>query len=251
MNLRRLFIHTYLYIPYFFSKITRTGAFGKNGAEFINEANPPGGNGLKAGLWKHHVKQFHGASCSVATVVSAVNALRDRQQDSPVPITQQDILDKVRTAHWKERMSPEGHNGRRGLPLPVFGDVVKSSLDEYKINYKTMETIQTLKNSPESDRVKQVLRERLHRFETQGDCLILIHFDQGAYVPALNIPHISPVGGFDPESGIVTILDVDITQERPYKISFDTFYKGLSSSYHHVLRPFGFASGGYVFVKIP
>jgi len=45
------------------------------------------------------------------------------------------------------------------------------------------------------------------------------------------------------------MLDVDPAQEKPYRITFDTFYKGLSSNYNHVLKPFGFGSGGYVFVN--
>ncbi len=167
-----------------------------------------------------------------------------------MPVSQMDILEKVRTANWKERMSKKGYNGKRGLPLPVLSEVVKSSLEAYGIAYKALETVQAQKKSKKSKRIKEVLRKRLDDFEKKGDCLIIAHFLQGAYVPALNIPHISPVGGFDTQNGDVTILDVDPPQEKPYKITFDTFYKGLSSNYHHFFRPFGFGSGGYVFVKL-
>jgi hypothetical protein len=250
MNLRRLLIHAYLYGPYSFRKITGTGAFGFNGAEYIHGIIPTDGNPLKAGLLKHHVKQFHESSCSVATIVSAVNAIRDGQIDERHPVSQVDILEKVRTANWKERMSEKGYNGRRGLPLPVLGEVVKSSLDAYEVQYKAIETTQAQKNSNQSKKIRDVLWKRLHDFETKGDCLIIAHFDQGTFVPTLNIPHISPVGGFDTNTGHVIILDVDPQQEKPYKISFDTFYKGLSSNYNHVFQHFGYGSGGYVFVKI-
>ena len=250
MNLRRIIIHTYFYIPYFFHKITGTGAFGRPDAEYISDPIQTGGNMLKAALLKHHVKQYHEASCSVATVVSVVNAIREKQTGEPVPISQMDILEKVRTAKWKERMSEKGDNGKRGLPLPLLGRIVKSSLDAYGIKYKTIETIETLKNFGLSEKIKKDLRNRLIDFETKGDCLIIAHFDQGAFLRTLNIPHISPVGGFDVETGDVTILDVDPQQEKPYKITFDTFCKGLFSNYHHVLKPFGYKSGGYVFVKL-
>ncbi len=250
MNLRRLLIHTYLYIPYGFHKISGTGAFGPDRAVCLHDPIPSHGNRLKASLIKHHVKQFHGSSCSVATVVSVVNAIRDQQADSPVPISQMDILEKVRTAHWKERMSDKGYNGRRGLPLPVLGDVVKSSLDAYGIVYKAVETVQTPKNSGSFITAGDVLRKRLDDFEKGGDCLVIAHFDQGAFVPTLNIPHISPVGGFDAETGEVIMLDVDPDQEKPYRITFDTFYSGLSSNYNHVLRAYGYDSGGYVFIKL-
>ena len=250
MNLRRIIIHAYLYLPYGIHKVTGTGSFSRNRVEYIHNPIQADGNQLKAALIKHHVKQFHESSCSVATIVSAVNAIRDEQVEKPVSVSQMDILQKVRAAHWKERMSENGHNGKRGLPLPVLGDVVKSSLDAYGIVYKAVETIQAQKNADRSKEIREVLWNRLHDFEKKGNCLIIAHFDQGAYVPALNIPHISPVGSFDTKTGDVIILDVDPLQETHYKIGFDTFYKGLSSNYHHVLRPFGFGSGGYVFINL-
>ena len=250
MNLRRNVIHAYLYIPYGFHKIIGTGAFGPNRAEYIHGPIPSPDNPLKAALIRHHVKQFHGSSCSVATVVSVINALRELQCDKPVPISQMDILDSVRTAHWKERMSRNGHNGRRGLPLPVLGDVVKSSLEAYGIAYEAVETVKLPRGFEACAKARDLLRRRLNDFETRGNCLIIAHFDQGAYVPALNIPHISPVGGVDTETGHVIVLDVDISQEHPYRITFDTFYKGISKNYHHVLRPFGYDRGGYVFIKL-
>lgn len=250
MNLRRLIIFAAFYILYGIHKVTRTGAFGHQKAEYIRDAIKSDGNLLKAALIKHHVKQFHEASCSVATIVSVINAIRESWVDTPAPISQMDILEKVRTANWKERMSEKGDNGKRGLPLSVLSDVIKGSLEAYEVDYKAMETVQALKNFDEAEKIKKVLWNRLVDFETKGNCLIIAHFDQGAFVPALNIPHISPVGGFDSEKGIVTMLDVDSFQENPYNIAFDAFYKGISSNYLHILKPFGFGSGGYIYIKL-
>ena len=251
MNLRRTLIHTYLYVPYGLRKISRTGAFGRDRAEYIQSPIQSRDNPLKAGLIKHYVKQFHGSSCSVASVATVVNALRELQCNTPDTITQMELLEKVRTAHWKERMSPKGHNGRRGLPLPVLGDVVKSSLDVYGIAYAGVETVRLPQKSDAVLKARDLLRRRLIDFEKKGDGLIIAHFDQGAYLPALNIPHISPVGGFDPETGNVLILDVDQDQKHPYKITFDTFCRGISGNYPFVMRPFGFDRGGYVYIKLP
>ena len=250
MSLRRIIIHTFFYSLYFFHKITGTGAFGRSEAEYINHPVNAGGNPLKAALLKHHVKQYHEASCSVATVVSVINAIREKQTGKHVPMSQMDILEKVRTAKWKERMSEKGDNGKRGLPLPLLGEIVKSSLDAYGIEYTTVETVEAPRNSGQSEKVIKELKKRLSDFETKGDCLLIAHFDQGAFIRTLNIPHISPVGGFDTKNGDVTILDVDPQQEKPYKITFDTFCKGLFSNYHNLLRPFGFRSGGYVYIKL-
>lgn len=250
MNLRRIIIHGLLYGPYFFHKITGAGAFGPRGAMYLDGVVPDGDNPLKAALFKHHVKQFLETSCSVASVVTVINAVRDIQGDRSEPVTQMDILEKVRAGYWKERMSPGGHNGRRGLPLPLLGEIVKSSLDAYGLAYKSVETVHGTKDPGQAQKQKERLMNRLVDFETLGNCLIIAHFDQGAFVRTLNIPHISPVGQFNTKTGDVTVLDVDTEQNRLYKVPFDTFCKGLFSNYHPILRPFGYQTGGYVCVII-
>lgn len=251
MILLKWVIRPYLYMVYFFQKLTQTGSFGKDKAVYIQTAYENTGNMIKDGLFKHHVKQFHESSCSVATVVSVVNTLLDKQGvlKNPV-ITQQDLLEKVKTAHWKERMSDQGYKGRRGLPLNTLYQVVESSLKVYDIPCQLVEMVQTKGDPISSKSGKQVLRDRLEQFEKTGNCLIIAHFDQGSFLPELHIPHISPVGGFDPVSGMVTLLDVDASQPFPYQISFDTFYKGLSYNYNFVFQKFGYAEGGYIFIRV-
>jgi len=250
MNLRRIIIHTFFNIMYYLHKITGAGAFGRSEAEYIIDPVNTGGNRLKAALLKHHVKQYNEAACSVATVVSVVNATREKQGGNFIPVDQPGILERVRTGNWKERMSEKGDNGKRGLPLSLLGEIVKSSLDAYGIRYEKIEITGAPENRFQKEKILKELTSRLSDFETKGDCLIIAHFDQGAFLRTLNIPHISPVGDFDITSGKVTILDVDPEQKRPYKITFDTFCKGIFSNYHNLLRPFGFKSGGYVFIKL-
>lgn len=241
----------YLHVQYAFLKWTGTGAFGRKKAQFIDSVKNTNGNTLKKALVRHHVKQYHEASCSVASVVSLVNAVSDvRKKLNGAPISQLEILDKVKAAHWKQRMEPEGHNGRRGLPLKVLGDVVKSSFEAYDLAYQEIAVVQATNESGEALKVKEKLRLRLMEFEKNGGGLIVAHFNQGVYVQALQIPHISPVGGYDAATDMVTILDVDFLQKKHYQISFDRFYEGLASNYNYLFRGFGFDSGGYVYVKL-
>jgi hypothetical protein len=250
MNFRRIIIFSFFNMLYWLHKITGTGAFGRPEVQYIDTPAEAGGNRLKAALFQHHVKQYHEASCSVATVVSVVNAIREVKEGGFAPVSQMDILEKVRAGKWKERMSAKGDNGKRGLPLPLLGDIVNSSLDAYGIRYEKLEIVGAPENSRQKEKIITELTSRLSDFETKGNCIIIAHFDQGAFLRTLNIPHISPVGGFDISNGEVVILDVDPEQKKPYKISFDTFCKGIFSNYHHLLWPFGFRSGGYVFVKL-
>ncbi|MCP4718071.1 MAG: phytochelatin synthase [Desulfobacteraceae bacterium] len=251
MLVLKYIMRSYLYLRYFFHKTTGTGTFGKNRANYIPTPYKKTENQLKNALFRHHVKQFHESSCSVASVVSVVNAILEKT--NPVnqePITQQQILEKVRTAHWKERMGADGYKGRRGLPLKVLGQIVKASLDAYEINYHSLEIVQARAGKKSSRPIRKILLSRLGQFETQGNCMIIAHFDQGCFVQDLNIPHISPVGGFDPDTQKVTILDVDPSQPHPYQISFDTFYKGISTHYNHVFKHFGYGRGGYIYIQI-
>jgi len=245
----KLFIHAYLRAFYGFRNITGTGAFGRRGAKYVHAPLQAENHRLKTALFRHHVKQFNEASCSVASIVSVINAIKAEQDDNPAPISQMDILEKVDTANWKERMGENGDNGRRGLPLTLLGMVVKSSLDAYGVRYKAIETVPA-RSTGQSAKIKEDLWKRLRNFEKSGGGVILAHFDQGVYVRALHIPHISPVGGFDLQNGDVTILDVDPQQEKPYTVTFGTFYRGLSSNYHHLFRPFGYGRGGYVHVEL-
>nr|NJM04280.1 phytochelatin synthase [Desulfobacula sp.] len=238
------------YIQYLVPKPLNRG-FTKTGPTSSESPCRNTGNFIKDGLVRHHVKQFHESSCSVASVVSVINVLLEKQGTAPAPpLTQKDLLETVKTAHWKERMSDEGYKGRRGLPLPVLGEVVQGSLDAYGIQYKALEVVQVSRDPGKSEKLKQTLRTRLEQFETQGDCVIIAHFDQGSVLPELHIPHISPVGGYDPVSGKVTFLDVDPDQLHPYQVSFEAFYGSLSSNYNPVFRHFGYAEGGYVFIWI-
>jgi len=115
MVLRQM-IFSYLYLQNFFQKMTRTGPYGTDRADYILGPHKNTRNILKDGMFKHHVKQFNGYSCSVASIVAVANTLLDSAGKlNGHPVTQQAILEKVKTAHWKERMGDNGYKGRRGI----------------------------------------------------------------------------------------------------------------------------------------
>ncbi len=250
MILLRNLIRLYFYTRYGFHRMTGTGAFKSGHVKYLPGDVHPQWNTLKQAIWKAHVKQFHESSCSVASVVSCLNAARALTNGTAAPVSQADILDRVTTGHWKERMGDGGYRGRRGLPLPLLGRVVADSFKAYGIRLQGVDVVQTPGNPSRRSHVKTTLKKRLRDFDRSGNSLIIAHFDQGSLVPALNIPHISPVGAFDAAADRVTVLDVDPAQRSPYEVDFDTFYQGLASDYHHVLTPFGYGSGGYVHIRL-
>jgi hypothetical protein len=250
MSLLRNLIRPYFYTRYGFHRLTGTGAFRDGHVSYVQTDPRPQWNPLKRALWDAHVKQLLESSCSVAAVVTCINAIGATQNGNSGTASQTDILDRVTTGHWKQRMSNNGYRGRRGLPLPLLGQVIEESLKVYGIKFQAVEAVQTPKNIPRQSLVRTTLKKRLHDFDRYGNGLIVAHFDQGSLVPTLNIPHISPVGAYDSANGRVTMLDVDPEQERPYAVDFETFYKGLSCDYHHVLEAYGYGSGGYVYIRL-
>ena len=251
MKILLYLMRSVLYLRYFFHKISFTGAFGPHRVRRETWMPDSRGNPLKAGLCRHHVKQFHESSCSVASVVCVVNTLLENQGRLPKePVTQQALLDRVTAAHWKERMGPDGYRGRRGLPLPVLGQVVKASLDHFHISHQGIEVVQATRDPAGTAAFCRTLWSRLDGFERRGNGIIIAHFDQGTLVPDLNIPHISPVGGFDPDTGNVTLLDVDSSQPRPYTVPFNRFFQAISTNYLHLFHFFGYGRGGYVYIRL-
>ena len=243
-----------LYLRYFFHRFTGTWGFTANPCPSSRPYRTQG-NPVKDLLHHFHVRQYHESSCSVASVAAVVNTLARRQGLSAAmdqfPVTQQELLDRVKAGHWKERMGPHGHNGRRGLPLNLLGEVVKASLDSYGISYGTVEVIPAPARQLKSAQgVKKQLKALLKMFETRGNCILIAHFDQGSFLPELNIPHISPVGGYDPQTHCVEILDVDPEMDSPYTVNFSTFYRGISTGYFNLFRGLGYGRGGCVVIRL-
>ena len=250
MNLLHNLIRPYLYTRYGFHRMTGRGGFHRDRHRYAD--TPPGTDWppLKAALWESHVKQFHESSCSVASVVTCVNAIRRWRGDVSRPIGQREILDRVTTGHWKQRMQPGGYQGRRGLPLPLLARVVEDSLAAYGLTHLGVSCVHTPRETPPRSPLRTTLRRRLVEFDRVGNGLLIAHFDQGTLAPTLNIPHISPVGGFESGTDRVTLLDVDPDERHPYQVGFDAFFEAISTDYHQVFKPFGYGSGGYVYIRL-
>ena len=207
---------------------------------------------LVRALRTHYVRQFNEASCSVATMATVLNALRahlctDSRKD---PLTQQEILDQIRVANWRERVGKSGHNGRRGLPIRLLGNVTEQCLLQYGIPFSEMDVVPLDPPSLNRRDLKLKLVERLSEFEKHGHPLILAHFNQGVFVPTIHLPHISPVGAFDSKRNRVLILDVDPDQPHPYWVSVDRFYLAMTWGYSGLFETYGYRGGGYVWIRL-
>ena len=112
MELRRKLLRAFLYADYGLRRLTGGGSFGSRRAVPITEV-PPGiiTGTLQQALWRHYVKQFNEAACSVASVATVINALRAVGGSGSRPLRQTEILDRVTAGHWKARMGPGATTG--------------------------------------------------------------------------------------------------------------------------------------------
>ena len=202
------------------------------------------GDGRFKRLEEAKIPQPTESSCSVASVACVINAMERGKTIE----NQMDLLEVIRAGHWKERLSPEGWKGRRGLPLDVLGRVVPAALFHHGIKAE-VEVIPFYASQSLQERVDRV-RGTLDLFREKENTYLIAHFDQGAFLPLLTIPHISPVGHWNPDTMRVTMLDVDPDQPVPYEVSLTRFTEGISSHYGGLLRPYGYSHGGLVLISV-
>ncbi len=189
-----------------------------------------------------YVHQVTDSACSAASIACVINAMAGPGEKRVTD--QMDLVECVHAGHWKSRLSPDGWQGRRGLPLPVLGAVAEAAFSWCRLNADV--SVIPFYHREHIQSRRERARNILDTFYENPKVYLIAHFDQGAFLPELNIPHISPVGAWDPDTETVTILDVDVDQEYPYQVSLFRFVEGISSCYGQLLKVYGYDHGGLV-----
>jgi hypothetical protein len=174
-----------------------------------------------------YVPQVTGSSCSAASVSMVLNAARaglPKSADDKV-ILQPDLIEAVKTEHWKKLLSLPGYQGERGVTLDRLGRVVEAAFKEFGFA-KVSTRVVHAENTPEA---KKALVEALAENEKSSRDFIIANFNQQAYTDDADAGHISPVGAYDSETGRVLILDSDREYYEPYWVSVDTFLRGMAT----------------------
>ena len=192
-----------------------------------------------------YVPQFNDYSCSVASVTTVMNALVAAQKNlgsDDKNITQESLLDKVKTLDWKQRVMPEGLGGQKGLALKQLEQVMIDALKAYDIKGYTVQAFEVTDNNAKS---LEKFREVLVANEKNSGDFILIHFLQDKVTDAPDGPfaHISPIGAYDAANRKVLIMDVDRQWYQPYWVSDERLLAAISAK----TAIYGY--GGYIWIK--
>ncbi len=196
-------------------------------------------------LISHYTGQEGGNYCSVAAVTIVLNAIARTGGDlraSDANYQQSKLLDDVKAAHWKERLTDKGWEGRKGLTLAELEDVVGDTFKTYGIKGWTVTRRSFTDATPAA---LGELRAILETNEASARDFVLVHFLQDKLTndPGGPYPHISPIGAYDAASGRVLILDVDREYYGPYWVSAERLLIALCAP-----TPV-FGHGGLLIVK--
>lgn len=186
-------------------------------------------------FWKlipYYAGQSNAYACSVAAVVIVLNAIDRTRADlkaSDTNFLQEKMVEEVRAAHWKERITAGGWQGRVGLTLAELRDVVLAALETYGIKGWTASVRSFTSASPAE---LSELRALLEANEASADDFVIVHFLQDKLTadPGGPYAHISPVGAYDASSGRVLVLDVDREYYNPYWVGVEQLLIALSAS---------------------
>jgi hypothetical protein len=135
------------------------------------------------GMLTFYLRQLNPYSCSVASVSIVLNTILARMNkiQASNPIDQEQLLLKVPTANWREKVSISGFHGKHGLSIYELGMVVKSTLKAFKIPYKKINTVPIHERLKNLEKEKSRLFSLLMKFYTEKNHYIIAHFTQGVY----------------------------------------------------------------------
>jgi hypothetical protein len=139
------------------------------------------------------------------------------------------LLDDVKAAHWKERVTADGWEGRKGLTLGELEEVVLDTFKTYGIKGWTVTRRSFTEATPGA---LGELRAILEANEASADDFVIVHFLQDKLTndPGGPYPHISPVGAYDAASGRALVLDVDREYYGPYWVSAERLLASLCAA---------------------
>jgi hypothetical protein len=152
----------------------------------------------------HLIQQGTESSCSLATAVMLINAVRGRdgQLRTGEPVSEASLLDKLGDAAWRAAVAQDGD----GLSLTEFAAAMDRALLACECAGTWSVTIAPV---TDADAAISELRAALIAMENgnAGFAAANFHLDL-FYGDGVDVGHFSPIGAYDPARDLVLMLDV-------------------------------------------
>jgi len=176
-------------------------------------------------LLGYYLPQRNDSSCSLASAVMVLNALRAGEALSAATklVTQDELLERVASPIWNDGTA----DGGPGVSLDQFAALMRQALDKYQIA-GSVEAVHCERDDAEALRdLKKVLAAN----ETSAGDLLIVNFLQSEYTgdPDGAVGHMAPVAAYDAEAGRVLLFDPDRRWYEPYWVSVETLLRGMAT----------------------
>ena len=171
-------------------------------------------------LSPYYLSQMTNSACSLATVATAINALRGLPAfASESLVTQASLLEKVGIPDWARKTAEHGE----GVTWADFNTYLAISLKAFGLETD----IETFKPADATPGTLAQLRHLLADNERSDTDIALVYYNQGVVTGDYDGPHVSPIGAYDAEGHRVLIMDVDRQWYGPYWTSEEKLLEAM------------------------
>jgi hypothetical protein len=155
-----------------------------------------------------YVSQMTNSDCALATIATAINALRGLPPLAKDPLVTLASLREI----LGEELTEKTRDGGEGVTFEEFRKLLLLSLAAYKLDA----TIELFRPKDTSAATLAGFRQMMSANERSADDVALVYFNQGVVTGDWDGPHLSPIAAYDVERERVLILDVDRQWYGPY-----------------------------------
>ncbi len=173
----------------------------------------------------HYQGMMGSHSASVASIVTAINSLRDPSKltGSDENISEENILKLDPTSSWKRKISGKKP---KGIELDEVSKLSLVAIKKYLGEQASAELLN-------SESLKKMTDDQLHQLlkdnEADANTVMVARYIQSAFTndPEGAVGTYSTVGAYDKETKRVLIMETDRKYYAPYWVSLENFKKGL------------------------
>lgn len=185
----------------------------------------------------HLIQQATDSSCSLATAVMLINAVRghDGMLRIGEPASEASLLDKLADLAWRSSVAQDGN----GLSLTEFAAAMERALDSYGCADKWSVAI-----TPVTDAEAAIadLRGALSAMENGSSGFLAANFHLDLfYGDGVDVGHFSPIGAYDAARDLVLMLDVYKKDYEPMWAPLPRLAKAMATLSRKTGEPRGYA----------
>ncbi len=180
-------------------------------------------------LISYYEGQHNDYSCSVGAVLPVLNSVINWKEKKygQINVGYQELLNKVKTGNWKERVSEKGFRGKHGVPLVALENIVG---EVFRVYGQSGLKIRRVHVSNTNASTLNKIKEDLVKNEISGRNFIIANFDGSKF---FDDPepwgHIAVIGAFDEDTNRILILDPYRTWYSPYWVTLERFVLALAT----------------------